>query len=405
MSLRILHVLDHSIPLHSGYSFRTLSILREQHKMGWQTVQLTTPKQGYGSVRFDEVDGLQFHRTPSRQAEGLMNQMLLTTRRLLEIVRVKKPHLIHAHSPALNALPSLWVGRKMALPVVYEVRASWEDAAVDHGSTTEGSLRYRSSRALESFVLRHANEVTTICEGLRSDIVQRGIPNYRVTVIPNAVDTTAFPLKAQTDLQLRKDLGLDGAMVIGFVGSFYHYEGLDQLLLAAQQLSQRHPHMRVLLVGGGPQEAALREQTQALGMQSKVKFTGRIAQADVHRYYGQIDVLAYPRLPMRLTEIVTPLKPLEAMAQGQVVVASDVGGHRELIRHGDTGYLYTAGSAGALESALEEVIAQRNGWAQLRVRARHFVEQERTWKISVARYRAVYQRAMQQHINTTSIVI
>ena len=405
MSLRILHVLDHSIPLHSGYTFRTLSILREQRLLGWSTFHLTTPKQGPHPSRQDDIDGLTFHRTPSTQGVGLLAQMRLTARRLAEVVEATRPHVIHAHSPALNALPSLWVGRSYRVPVVYEMRASWEDAAVDHGTTVEGSLRYRMSRALESFALRHAGEVTTICEGLRADIAQRGIPPDRITVIPNAVDTMAFQFCAAPDLRLRHELGLDGALVIGFVGSFYHYEGLHLLIDAASQMIVRHPQLRVLLVGGGPQEAALRAQAQALGLQDRVLLVGRVAHADVHRYYGLIDVLAYPRLPVRLTELVTPLKPLEAMAQGHVFVASDVGGHRELVRHGETGHLFRAGDAGALESAIEAVLAQRDRWPEWRAQARRFVEGERTWAASVARYRAVYQRALQRHPDTASIRI
>jgi PEP-CTERM/exosortase A-associated glycosyltransferase len=405
MNLRILHVLDHSIPLHSGYSFRTLSILREQRQLGWDTVHLTTPKQGHHSPMQEEVDGLTFHRTPSKQGVGLLNQMRLTARRMAQVVAATRPDVIHAHSPVLNALPSLWVGRTHRLPVVYEMRASWEDAAVDHGTTIEGSLRYRLSRSLESFALHHASEVTTICEGLRNDIVQRGIPPERVTVIPNAVDTASFQFSVKPDARLRHTMGLDGALVIGFVGSFYHYEGLHLLLEAAQRMILRHPRLRVLLVGGGPQEAALRAQAQSLGLHDRVVFSGRVDHADVHRYYGLMDVLAYPRLPVRLTELVTPLKPLEAMAQGHLFVASDVGGHRELVRHGETGYLFHCGDACALEDALESVLAQRDRWPQVRAQARHFVESERTWVASVAHYRAVYQRALRRHRDTASIQI
>ncbi|WP_186293358.1 TIGR04063 family PEP-CTERM/XrtA system glycosyltransferase [Chitinimonas sp. BJB300] len=394
MSLRVLHVLDHSAPLHSGYTFRTLSILREQRELGWETVHLTTPKQGPGSAASEEVDGLVFYRTPSAEGTGLLAQMRLTAKRLAEVVRATKPDLIHAHSPVLNALPSLWVGRKLKLPVVYEMRASWEDAAVDHGTTQEGSLRYRASRALESFALRWADEVTTICEGLRGDIAIRGIPESRITVIPNAVDVAVFRFGAEPDAALRSQLGLDGATVLGFAGSFYGYEGLSLLLAAAQRMLPRHPDLRVLLVGGGPQEAALRSQVEAAGMQQQVIFTGRVPHADVQRYYEMIDVLAYPRLPIRLTELVTPLKPLEAMAQGRMFVASDVGGHRELIRHGETGFLFKAGDVASLEDALESVLAQRERWPQIKAQARQFVEQERTWRSSVARYQEVYGRAL-----------
>ena len=142
----------------------------------------------------------------------------------------------------LDALPALWAGRRKHLPVVYEVRAFWEDAAVDHGTTFEGSARYRVSRALETFALKHADAVTTICEGLRGDILARGVALGRVTVIPNAVDAAAFAFRADPapDPALRRSLGLGpaqpGATVIGFAGSFYRYEGLHLLIEAMQRL-------------------------------------------------------------------------------------------------------------------------------------------------------------------------
>lgn len=403
MSLRILHVLDHSVPLHSGYTFRTLSILREQRKLGWETIHLTTPKQGPTTSTQEVVDGLTFYRTPSVEGAGLVTQMRLTANRLREVIRMTKPDVIHAHSPVLNALPSLWAGRRQRLPVVYEMRASWEDAAVDHGTTVEGSLRYRLSRALETFSLRQADQITTICEGLRGDIILRGIPDERITVIPNAVDAAVFRFGVEADPALRHSLGLDGATVIGFAGSFYGYEGLDLLLEAARRMLPRHPELRVLLVGGGPQESHLKAQAVAAGLQDRVIFTGRVAHTEVQRYYELIDVLAYPRLPIRLTELVTPLKPLEAMAQGRMFVASDVGGHCELVRHGETGFLFHAGDAEALEKALDDVLAQREVWPRIRKQARRFVESERTWTGSVARYREVYQRALSRYDRTQPI--
>jgi hypothetical protein len=394
---RILHVLDHSIPLHSGYTFRTLSILREQRKLGWETFHLTSPKQIDCNVAEESVDGWHFYRTPCPQGAGLLTQMRLTAKRLAEVVRATKPDVIHAHSPVLNALPSLWVGHRQRLPVVYEMRASWEDAAVDHGTTTENSLRYRVSRGLESFALARADQITTICEGLRGDIASRGIAQDRITVIPNAVDALVFQFGVAPDIKLRHALGLNDAVVLGFAGSFYGYEGLDLLLEAAKRMLPRHPDLRVLMVGGGPQDAALRAKAVKDGMQDHVIFTGRVPHDQVQRYYELIDVLAYPRLPSRLTELVTPLKPLEAMAQGRMFVASDVGGHRELVRHGETGFLFKAGDVTALETALEDVLSQRERWPQIRLQARRFVEVERTWTASVARYVQVYERALSRY--------
>jgi PEP-CTERM/exosortase A-associated glycosyltransferase len=235
--------------------------------------------------------------------------------------------------------------------------------------------------------------VTTICEGLRADIVGRGIAPERVTVIPNAVDTDAFRFGGAGDDALRDRLGLRGATVVGFAGSFYAYEGLDLLVDAARLLRDPMPDLRLLFVGGGPQEASLRARAAAAGVADRVIFTGRVPHADVQRYYELIDVAAYPRHRIRLTELVTPLKPLEAMAQGRLVVASDVGGHRELIRDGDTGFLFGAGDVRALATTLEHVLRSRELWPAVKARARAFVEGERSWARSVSGYVVAYGRA------------
>ncbi|MBA4175609.1 MAG: glycosyltransferase, exosortase A system-associated [Leptothrix sp. (in: Bacteria)] len=394
--MRVLHVLDHSIPLHSGYTFRTLSILREQRRLGWQTFHLTSPKQTTSSAAEETVDGWHFHRTvapPGASALPGLGEVVLmkqTQSRLLEVAQKVQPQVIHVHSPVLNAIPALRVGKQLGIPVVYEVRAFWEDAAVDHGTTTEGSLRYLLTRRLETYALRKARHVFTICEGLRSDIVARGIPATKVTVIPNAVDIESFAAGGTPDEALKARLGLGNAAVVGFIGSYYAYEGLDLLLAALPQLLAARPEVRVLLVGGGPQESALKAQAAALGVADKVVFTGRVPHAEVQRYYDLVDVLAYPRHSMRLTELVTPLKPLEAMAQGRVLVASDVGGHRELICHGETGFLFKAGDPQALAKALLNTLNCRHDWAQMRANGRQFVEVERNWCSSVSRYAAAY---------------
>ena len=396
--MRVLHILDHSIPLHSGYTFRSRAILCGQRRLGWQTFHLTGPKQGATRALEEEVDGLLFHRTPPLEGgprlPGLDQWALMRQieRRLAEVAAQVRPDLLHAHSPVLDAIPALRVGRRLGIPVVYEVRAFWEDAAVDHGTTAEGSLRYRLTRRLETHALGQASHVFTICEGLRGDIVARGIAADTVTVIPNAVDIESFAPGGVADEALKAALGLAGATVVGFIGSFYAYEGLDLLLAALPMLLARRPEVRVLLVGGGPQEGALEAQAAALGLADKVVFTGRVPHAEVQRYYDLVDVLAYPRHSMRLTELVTPLKPLEAMAQGRLLVASDVGGHRELIRHGETGWLFEAGRARALADAVDQLLARRAQWPQLRAAGRRFVEQERNWTRSVAHYVPVYER-------------
>ncbi|MBU1691925.1 MAG: glycosyltransferase, exosortase A system-associated [Gammaproteobacteria bacterium] len=402
MSYRILHVLDHSIPLHSGYTFRTLAILREQYALGWETFHLTSPKQIKCDVLEEDVDGLHFYRTP--KPAGFMSKLPLLnqvadidalTRRLDEVVAQVRPDILHAHSPVLDAIPALRVGRRRNIPVVYEVRAFWEDAAVDHGTTTEGSARYRLTRAMETYAFKHADAVTCICEGLRRDIVGRGIPASKVTVIPNAVDIEKFPLGSPPDEILKASLGLTGSRVLGFIGSFYAYEGLNLLLEALPIILMQAPDVRVLLVGGGPQEASLKQQAKDLGVADKIVFAGRVPHSEVNRYYDLVDMLVYARHSMRLTELVTPLKPLEAMAQGQLFVASDVGGHKELVRHGETGWLFKSDDVAALTEGVLSMLNNPARWPAMKASGRNYVETERNWKASVSRYQTVYSRLLQ----------
>ena len=398
--MRILHILDHSLPLHSGYTFRTAAILREQRALGWETFHLTSPKQGNTATEVEDVDGLRFYRCPVPEAgpAGIneLRLMRATEARLEQLARELKPDVLHAHSPVLNAIPAIRASKRLGIPVVYEIRAFWEDAAVDHGTTAEGSIRYRATRAMETWALKRVDHAFTICEGLRADIVARGIPAAKVTVIPNAVDVAGFQLSGEPDRELRRQLGLAGYTTVGFVGSFYAYEGLDLLLDAFPALLPKRPELRLLLVGGGPQDANLKAQVQRLGVADKVVFTGRVPHSEVSRYYDQIDLLAYPRHSMRLTELVTPLKPLEAMAQGRLFVASDVGGHKELIRDGETGKLFKAGSAEALAAAIDDMLDHRERWPVMREAGRHFVEVVRNWQNSVANYTTVYDRLTQR---------
>lgn len=395
--MKILHILDHSIPLHSGYTFRTKAILEQQQQLGWETFQVTSPKHTLPSDAVETVDQLTFYR--SQQPQGLLSKLPILNqwaivcalaKRLDEIIPEIKPDILHAHSPALNGLAALKAAKKYNIPLVYECRAFWEDAAVDHGTATEGGVRYKLTHALETYVFKKANAITTICEGLRADIAGRGIAPEKITVIPNAVDIGHFAYGQSPNQGLRTLLNLQNKVVLGFIGSFYAYEGLPLLLDALPAIVEQQPDTRLLLVGGGPQEALIKQKTKDLGLESVVIFTGRIPHEQVQDYYNQVDIFVYPRLSMRLTDLVTPLKPLEAMAQGRLVVASDVGGHKELITHQQNGYLFKANDAQDLARTVLTLLNQRQQWEQLRLAGRRFVEQTRNWPTSVGFYKNIY---------------
>jgi len=399
--MKILHILDHSIPLHSGYTFRTRAILEQQRKLGWETFHVTSAKHQVAKAPIETIDGLTFYRSviPQGLAAKLpvLNQWAIVqslAERLDEIIPQIKPDILHAHSPALNGFAALKMAKKYGLPLVYECRAFWEDAAVDHGTTQEGSLRYRLTKALETHVFKHADAVTTICEGLRRDIIGRGVAAEKITVIPNAVDIDKFTYGEAAEPGLQAELGLSGKIVLGFIGSFYAYEGLLLLLDALPAIIEQQPDVRLLLVGGGPQQQQIVQKIEALGLRDWVILPGRVAHDQVQRYYNLVDIFVYPRLAMRLTDLVTPLKPLEAMAQGRLLVASDVGGHHELIRDRETGYLFKAGDKTALAQTVLAALNQQDQWEQVRQAGRRYVEEERNWRRSVSHYQAVYGRIM-----------
>jgi len=395
--MKILHILDHSIPLHSGYTFRTRAILEQQRALGWQTFHVTSAKHSVAKQAIEEVDGLRFYRTT--QSTGIMarlpviNQWAIVStlsERLGDIIADIQPDILHAHSPVLNGLAALKAGKKYNIPVVYECRAFWEDAAVDHGTTTEGSLRYRLTKVLETYVFKKAQAVTCICDGLKQDIISRGVNKEKITIIPNAVNIEKFTFGQSADPKLKQELGLQGKTVLGFIGSFYAYEGIPLILEALPEILKQHADVCVLLVGGGPQEHIIKEKVKQLQLESQVVFTGRVSHDVVQDYYNQVDIFLYPRLSMRLTDLVTPLKPLEAMAQGRLVIASDVGGHKELITHQKNGMLFKANDPRSLASSVLNLLGRPEDWDNIREAGKDYVEQERNWPNSVVNYKDVY---------------
>ena len=394
--MRILHVLDHSLPLQSGYTFRTRAIVKAQLARGWEVACITGVRHSLSGSDPESVDGITFYRTPHPKAGPSplreWREVRALSNRLDRLVADWSPDQLHVHSPVLNALAALPIARCRGVPLLYEIRAFWEDAAVGNGTGREGSLRYRLTRNLETYAARRADAVAVICEGLRQDLVARGIAAEKILVAPNGVDMSLFGKPLAPDPAFAARHGFADADVIGFIGSFYDYEGLDDLIDAMPLLLAHRPKAHLLLVGGGPMEDRLRAQAAASTARERIHFVGRVPHDEVELYYRLIDVLAYPRKAMRLTELVTPLKPLEAMAQRKLVVASNVGGHRELIEDGVTGTLFPAGDPQALADALDALFARRPEWEKRRDVAQNFVDRDRNWSSNICRYIPAYQR-------------
>ena len=396
--MKVLYILDHSVPLFSDYTFRSRSIIHAQRALGLQPLVLTSPKHGSPSDGMEEIDGIQYYRTAAMEGDALsgvpfareIKLMARLARRIEAVAKKEKAELIHSHSPLLNGLPALWIAKRLKIPLVYEARAFWEDAAVDHGTFAEGSFRYRVSAAMETFLFNHSDRSITICEAMRRDLGERGVPLDRVSVVPNGVNIEELKPLARCE-PLAGRLGLNGGPVFGFVGSFYRYEGLRFLVDAFPKILAQIPNARLLMVGGGEEEAILKEMARG---QPNIHFTGRVPHREIDDYYSLVDVFVCPRLRMRLTELVTPLKPLESMAMGKAVLASDVGGHKELIRDGETGCLFRAEDVD--DFVARSVALSKDGdlRARLGVAGRRFVAEERSWEKLAHRYLRVYDELL-----------
>jgi len=341
--VKVLHILDHFLPHHSGYTFRSSNILEHQRRLGFAPTVLTSPRHAYPDGPIAESPSwLTVHRAPLASTGirrfsnrvpflgqlGLMRDLARGLEATLETEAGVE--IVHAHSPSLNGTPARWVRRAGGPPVVYEIRALWEDAAVDHGTFASGSLRYRVSRSMETRLVRGADAVVVLCEALRREIVDRGVDPAKVSVVGNGVDPERFAPRPPSP-ELRERLGLGRGPVVGFIGSFYAYEGLALLIDAMAPILREAPEARLLLVGGGPEEDDLRARVEAHGLRGSIVMPGRVPHGAVGDHYALIDLLVYPRHRNRLTEFTTPLKPLEAMALGRPVAGSDVGGIAELI--------------------------------------------------------------------------
>jgi glycogen(starch) synthase len=395
---RVLHVLDHSVPMQSGYASRSLAILREQQGAGLEVRGITGRRHTEAGPSLETVGDIDFHRTEGKRiGPPLLRHWLelrAFTRAIDRLCEAWQPDLLHAHSPAICGEAALQVARRRQIPLVYEIRAFWEDAWVENNAGTASSLRYRLSRAHETRIAERADAVVTICQGLRADLLARGLAPDKITIVPNGIDLARHGTPLPRDEALAAQLGLGAGPVLGYIGSFFAYEGLDDLIAAMPELLRQVPNAQLLVVGGGPCTEALLAQARSSSAAAAIHVVGRVPHGEVARYYALSDVMVYPRKASRLTELVTPLKPLEAMAYGTLVAASDVGGHRELMTHGTTATLFPPGDPSGCAAALAGLLADRHSWEARCDAARKHVEAHHNWVSNVERYLSTYQTVL-----------
>jgi glycosyltransferase involved in cell wall biosynthesis len=359
----ILYVASSSRPYHTtGYTTRTHHLLESLKAQGWAVHCITRP--GYPADRPDSrnldapvlnlIDGVPYERLQGEhRREVRYDQYLLEAADVLEqTARRLRPAVIHAASNYEAALPALIAARRLGLPFCYEVRGLWEYTAASKKNGWEQTERFELDRMLETHAAANADRVFTLTKALAAELVRRGVPEERIELLPNAVNLEFFkPLEPDQALARQLGLGSD-TFVCGYVGSVVKYEGLDDLIAAMPALLERAPDSRLLVVGDGDELANLREQAERLGVSAKVTFTGRVAHAEVTRYFSLLSAIALPRKPYTVCKLVSPLKPFEAMAMRVPLVVSDVDALGEIFEQGETALLHKAGDPASLAETM-----------------------------------------------------
>jgi glycosyltransferase involved in cell wall biosynthesis len=400
---RVLHLLTNSLPYRqNGYSVRAQQIALAQRAVGLDPHLAT--RAGFplsegraGAPARERVESVPYYRIrPDLPLSGAPDVLATETAAGLDaLVAELRPAVLHPTTNHPNAQVALALRQRYPLRVVYEVRGFLEETWVARtGGEAATADRYLRARAVETACMAAADAVVTLSETMKADIVARGIPADRVMVVPNAVDPARFPPRPR-DEALFARLGFErGETVLGYVSSMVAYEGIGYLIEATRILRDRGRHVRLLLVGDGEERGALEEQARALGLLEPgiVRFTGRVPHGDVAAYYSLIDVFVVPRTNDRVSQLVTPLKPYEAMAMERCLAVSGVGALLEIVQDGETGTAFRPEDPVSLADAVEPLLDAPGERARLGANARAWVLANRTWQRNGELYRALYER-------------
>lgn len=401
---KVFYLLHNSLPHNSaGYATRTHGLLNQLNRGGWDVDGVTRLGYPYDMpggadlpdvAPHDVIDGVDYVRLLNgREIEKknpLYSYAQRYSRALEDLARREKPGIIHAASNHWNGLTAVQSARRLGLPSVYEVRGLWE---VTRGSRNpewaQGNM-FKYMARMEADAAAGATAVITITNALREEMIDRGVDGNKIMVVPNGVDTDRFT-PIPRDEALAAELGVQGKKVIGYVGSVLDYEGIELMLEAAAVMGGQRDDFHVLIVGDGAELQRFQDFVRDNALESFVTFTGRVPHEDVERYYSLIDITPFPRLPLPVCEMVSPLKPFEAMAMGKAVVASNVAALAEIVTPGLNGLLHEKGDAEALRVELERLLDNPELVDRLGDQARRWVVENRDWASLAGRIGDLYQ--------------
>ena len=403
----VFYLLHNSLPFASaGYATRTHGLLSSLNE-NWDVQAVTRPGFPFDLPNYKDlqevdedeiIDGVKYHRlTTEREVpkkKPITRYVHNYTESLVDYARNKKPAIVHAASNHWNGLAAVETARRLGLKSIYEVRGLWEVTRASREPAWRHELGYSYMARMETDAANEADQVIAITEGLRDEMIDRGVDGAKITVVPNGVDSQRFtPL--ERDNELAHELGLEDKVVIGYVGSLLDYEGLDLLLKAASKLAETRLDFHVLVVGDGAEKNKLEALASHLNLLGTyVTFTGRVPHHDVEKYYSLIDIAPFPRLPLPVCELVSPLKPFEAMAMEKAIIVSNVRALTEIVDDGVLGLVHEKGSVESLATQIETLLDDATLRESLAGAAREWVIRERDWKVLSARVANIYEQLL-----------
>lgn len=303
-----------------------------------------------------------------------------------------RPEIIQAASNHRTALPALIAARRVGVPFVYEVRGLWELSEAAKKPGFAESERFKLMKDLETVVCRNADKVLAITSQVAEELVERGVDPNKIEIVPNGVDPSRFlPYPKDEHFAKSRKVSID-VPVIGFAGSLVEYEGLDLLVRASAKLSERGVKHQIAIAGSGASEAGLKKLAKSLP-KSNVIFLGRLPQNQIPRLLSTFDIVACPRKSHLVTELVSPLKPLESFSAGKATLLSDVAPNVDLAGQ-DSGRaeLFEKDSVDSLVESLERLLGDGDRRLKLGRTARQWVSDTRSWEAIGEIFRGVYSQ-------------
>lgn len=391
---KVLNILAFSLPYTSvGYATRSHGLAVGIKNAGWDIRPYTRPGfpydfktelEGQALPQQDEIDGILYQRLFDFNRKGMneVEYLHAAIAHYERIIRQEEPAVVHAASNYVTALPALIAARRLGVPFIYEVRGFWEITRSSRDEQFEHTAKYRFMQLFEALTARHADHVITITSAMQEELMARGVPEERIAIAYNSVDPQRF-IPHPRNQALAQQLGIpDGIPIIGYVGSFVDYEGLDDLVIACTGLKADGYEFRLLLVGDGDAFNDLKHQIEASGLTDKTIMTGRVPHEMVEDYYSLIDIAPFPRKPWEVCELVSPLKPYEAMALEKAVVVSGTRALCEIVNHEGNGLVFAKGETNDLQAKLAILLRDNAMQTALGKRARQWIKQERSWDVA-----------------------